>query len=403
MTTRLFLSRLALGLLPALVLTACNSDLTETGQNREPSPNAGDNLSGDSLSTVTLDRRASSESDGIAELIFSDSFDDHADWISSDQDLPTGWTARRSEPKWAPSTGHSDRHEPIEILTSNSDKAYGGTGKSVVFRRDSAEKPDYYWWSDGILAKRFDNGGYNELFVEFEIRFDANWSETGQSKLFRISSQDAETTDDNFFGYGVGRYHSPTVLWDYQGNDYGVRNFISLRANPHDTRTSYYMRAPLPQGLPRQMLSGDMSVNWDNNIRDLNGDGVTDQEITTLIDQITNLPLAGGIVHQDQVYGETWHKMQFYVRMNSGPGQPDGVLKQWMDGQLIFSNEQMPWQGSTGQGGRKWNLVALGGNDYFHTYPDSERRQEWYSIDNLKIYSGLPEAMQPAEDQLINP
>lgn len=322
--------------------------------------------------------------------VFSDSFDNQPDWISSNTSLPEGWSARRSEPKWSPSTGHPDRHEPIEILAANSSKAKGAQGKSAVFYRDSAEYPNYYWWSDGILAKRFENGGFDELFVEFDIRFGPGWSEAGHSKLFRIGSQDKDTSDSNFFGYGVGRYHSPIVIWDYQANDYGVRNSISLRANPHDTRDSYFMRAPSPQQLPRQMLSGDMSLNWDNNIRDLNGDGTRDQEITQLLDQTTGKGLIGQLFHHNQIYGDAWHKVQFYVRMNSGPGQPDGVLKQWLNEQLIFSNEQIPWQGSASQGGRKWNLVAIGGNDYFHTYPDTERREEWFSIDNLKVYDRLP-------------
>src|SRR5690554_7200323 len=92
-----------------------------------------------------------------AEVIFEENFDDQPDWHSAMHSsdgtqratthiIPEGWYSIRQDPTWAPSEGHPDRHESIEILESNSDKARGGKGKSMVSWRDSYN-PGWNRWN----------------------------------------------------------------------------------------------------------------------------------------------------------------------------------------------------------------------------------------------------------------
>src|SRR5690554_2715197 len=106
-----------------------------------------------------------------AEVIFEENFDDQPDWHSGlpenntgafpvngagpdriqrarTHTIPVGWDSVYQDPRWSPSMGHPDRHETIEILSNNFDKARGGIGKSFVQRRDSSPEPAHAWNSD---------------------------------------------------------------------------------------------------------------------------------------------------------------------------------------------------------------------------------------------------------------
>ena len=349
------------------------------------------------------------------DVLFHDTFDDQPDWhsglaenntgafpvngagpdrvqIAGTHTVPEGWYAVRQDPVWAPSTGHPDRHEAIEILASNSDKTRSGTGKSYVSWRDStAGVANGQWNSDSILAKYFPGQELTEVFVRIWIRFGPNWTPsglTGQSKLFRLSRWDGE---GDIFGFGSSKNNGPVWFWDYEKTSGGVRNFTALRGHP--IATNYGMANPAPLGFARSSINQNLmefTFNFDNNIRDLNGDGTNDNTIDTLLNLQTGLPLAG-IVEHDEVYGDSWRKVEFYAKMNSAPGVRDGVVRQWIDDDIVVQSNQVPWMGSDSPGGIEFNIVAIGGNDYFHAYPDSDRREEWYAIDEVLIRSSLPE------------
>jgi hypothetical protein len=60
--------------------------------------------------------------------------------------------------------------------------------------------------------------------------------------------------------------------------------------------------------------------------------------------------------------------MAYYVKMNCAPDVADGVIKQWINDELILSNENIPWTGpepwitEAGDSMPKWNVVGFGGN-----------------------------------------
>lgn len=323
-----------------------------------------------------------------SDVILEENFDNQPEYTSSQELNLSGWTHRRNgEDVWSPSNGNPDNHDAFEVLSVNSDKARGGVGKSFVAWRESYDLGWKNWNSDGILAKHLDQG-LEKVYVRFWIRFSDDFTPAGQTKLFRISSWDEE---GQIFGYGPDRDNAPVILWDYNHNSYGQRNFLAFRGHPQET--NYYLNNPTLVELPRNIMSGDLSLNFDNNIRDLDGDGVNDNEIT--LKSLTSGDFLSGIVTHDDVYGSEWHKIEFFVQMNSAPGIRDGVIMQWIDDQLIFRNTKMPWMGAESEGGRKFNVVAFGGNDFFRSYPNEAKYEEWYAIDDILIADELPSRPLP--------
>jgi hypothetical protein len=97
-----------------------------------------------------------------ADIIFQESFDNQPDYISNhpnalnlatDATIPENWYAVRQSSEWDPASGDPDNHETIEILSSNSDKARNGTGKSLVIYREAESPGPGSWTSDGILLQ----------------------------------------------------------------------------------------------------------------------------------------------------------------------------------------------------------------------------------------------------------
>lgn len=117
-----------------------------------------------------------------------------------------------------------------------------------------------------------------------------------------------------------------------------------------------------------------------------------DGEDTVLVDKKNGGLITSGPVALDQVFGgeNTWTKVGFYLKMNSAQGVYDGVLMQWIDDKRTFINETLAWI-QPGYQMVKWNSVLIGGNDgTFTPWPNDERRQAWYAIDDLKVYNGIP-------------
>lgn len=325
-------------------------------------------------------------------LIFEESFDDLPETTASDGITAAlesaGWTYRRrggdaGGPHYTSEPGNGDVYE---ITGAIPEALRGGAGKAFVARRESYSLNDGSagWNSDGILVKVLETG-LSEIFVRFFIKFQPGWTSAGQSKLFRIASLDPGGSPFSFFADGDS---APIFLWDYGYSAYGLRNFLSFRADPQES--NYFVTAPAPVELPRAMSSGDIPCNFDQDIRDL-GDGTANP--ITLIDKTTGQVIQPGNITHAQVYGDTWNKVEFHLKMNSAPGAMDGVCRQWVNDQLCFRNTKFPWMGTNSPGGRLWNYVAIGGNDNFNSYPNGQKAQEWYAIDDLEIHGTLPEGM----------
>ncbi|MBK1849811.1 hypothetical protein FE845_00520 [Marinobacter sp. 1-4A] len=344
-----------------------------------------------------------------AEVIFEENFDDQPDWTSAMHSsstvqraatdiIPTGWYSIRQDPKWAPSTGHPDRHETIEILASNADKARGGTGKSFVSYRDSFDQN--YWPSESMLLKYFPVG-FDQIYVEFWIRFDPNWTRslagglTGSvSKMFRISSWSETGSEYQAFpGGDLG----PMAIWDYSMNTYGMRAGLALRGGPHGDNYKFTQHDIPDIGhfiTPGSL--GGFNISLKSHLDGMGANG----ENPNLPDRVNGglLKDSSGVVEHDQLFGsgDSWTKLGFFVKMNSAPDRKDGEFRMWLSDKQIIVSKKIPWirSSNTQNQNAKWNIVAIGGNDYFRTYPDTDRHEEWYSIDDLVIRNDIPSYLE---------
>lgn len=343
-----------------------------------------------------------------AEVIFEENFDDQPDWTSamystdtvqraSTHTIPEGWHSIRQVPEWAPSKGHPDRHEAIEILSSNADKSRGDSGKSYVSYRDSYDKGWSFWASESILLKYIPEG-YEQLYVEFWIRFDPNWTRTkveglasATSKMFRVSSWSGDGSEYGAFSDGnIG----PIALWDHKLNSYGMRAGLAFRGGPHSD--NYKFSSEDIPDLGHFISSGslgDLNMSYKYSLVGLGKDG-GDPKLVDRVEGGVITPKSGEIEH-DNVFGsgDSWTKLGFFVKMNSAPGVKDGEFRMWLDDQQIVVSTQIPWirPSQSRDENAKWNVVAIGGNDFFQTYPNKDRHEEWYSIDDLVIRNDIPD------------
>jgi hypothetical protein len=139
-------------------------------------------------------------------------------------------------------------------------------------------------------------------------------------------------------------------------------------------------------------------------VQSANGNVGADLGALTTYNTTPQIPdkLNGGFISTDrstvttheQIYGPagTWTKIAFYVKMNSAPGVLDGEFRQWQDDQLVLETNKVAWLSDEPESvGVKWNVVAIGGNDWWRGLTNEERREEWYAIDDLIIADKIPE------------
>jgi hypothetical protein len=328
-----------------------------------------------------------------AEVVFEENFDAQPNFTPSvtgpldaslGDTVPEGWTHMYTGDRWNPSTGDPNNHYSLEILTTNSDKARGGIGKSAVNWRESFT-PDSGWamWnSDSQLIKLLDNE-HKELYVEFYIRFSDNWYQrTNQgdtssytSKLFRVGFFNRQ---DNIYSGYQGDL-GPLFFWDYKRDNYGIRNVQAFRGGAPETG-NYYFDGNYARGKSISYLNPEQ-------LDKVNGGALSNFDGTGSPD---------GYTTHEHVFGGSaeWTKVAFYVKMNSAPGVADGIVRQWMDDVEIVNTTDIPWIMETdGQdfSSLGWNYFAIGGNDYFQGLPNSEQFEDWYAIDDVVVRSSLPD------------
>lgn len=321
------------------------------------------------------------------QILFIDNFDNAPDWVSKDEsNVPDGWSAVYTRKMWTPSTGHPDRHYGQEILTSNTDKARGGKGKSWVSWRESFNPGWLAWNSDDMLSKNFPEQ-YKDLHISFYIKFNKDWHGADSiSKLFRVFYWNG---DKKKMWSGFEGALGPMMLWDYSENNYGVRNVIALRGGP--AGSNYEFKYTDIEGLPRKMTGiGDLSLNFTSDTKGIMNDG-SDPIIISKVSG-KEIPKNDYKVNHRDIFGDAWTKVEFYLKINSSPNVKDGVLMQWIDDTLVFNNKKIPWlRSSTSPEIKGWNGFAIGGNDFFNTISNDMRFEEWYAIDDIVVSTNIPD------------
>jgi hypothetical protein len=340
----------------------------------------------------------------IGDVVFEEDFNDQPDWtstllstekaqqVSTGDVLPTGWDAIYQGTQWSPETGFPNNHASLEILASNTDKARGGTGKSMVHWRESySSDNDYSWASDSQTVKLLDRQ-HDQLYVEFWIAFSDNFEgRTGDagwiSKIFRAGSWSGE---GSIFNGALGTI-GPVFFWDYVRSIYGNMNVHAYRGGPWGENYSMDRSSPsYPKSAYRNFGSftkGQALGGIDPLLVDqVNGGYLYDIERYT------------PITHE-QVYGtgRHWTKVAFYLQINSAPDATDGVLKQWINDQRVVNLTNIPWIKANADNKMVgWNYIAMGGNDFFRPYPDTDRFEDWFAIDDVVIMDEIPSGLAGA-------
>ncbi|WP_417521358.1 hypothetical protein [Marinobacter sp.] len=324
-----------------------------------------------------------------AEILFEDNFDDQPDYVASEDLNLNGWSFRRNgEVEWSESKGFEGKHDAFEVVSTNRDKARGGVGKSFVAWRESYNPGWNQFNSDGILLKQLSTG-QDQLYVSFYVMFSPNWTPAGQTKLFRVYSWD-EASDSPFKFFSNGNA-GPIFIWDYSYSDsYGVRNFHAYRGGPHGENYSFEGGDIL--GLPRNMVNlGDVSMSYTRDTIGMALNGGTpkikDKRNGGFLSDNLSQP-----VRHEQLFGRAeWTKVAFFLKMNSEVGKTDGALIQWIDDEVVFRNDKISWVGeNVGNRMVKWNMVGIGGNDFFRAYPNENKHEEWYAIDDVFVSTVIP-------------
>ena len=313
--------------------------------------------------------------------IFSDDFDKQANWEPGDVTgdavtIPPGWSAARTSESWHPDSDPGS--EPsMQITGSNPQYVFGGAGKAFVSHSESSSATK--WTSDGILV--VDIAPVDQVYVEFRIKFQPGWasdSEKGQLKLFRIDHYDGVGERWKFFSDGNS---APIYFFKWEQTSYGIRHAHSFRCD--EQKDDYFCGGQIANP-PRAINNGDMATNFVGDIA---------PAILSDVKNGGNLPTSGTVYH-DQVYGDVWHKMGFFVKLNSSPGTKDGQLKFWLDDVPLINMNEIAWIASGGDMNARWNSIGLGGNDFYRFNLDAgapiSERERWYAIDNIQIFDELP-------------
>ena len=339
------------------------------------------------LSTLALPGIASSE------IIFQDNFDNQPEWmpVSSRNPgpIPSSWTNARTDEKWHPDEGFPNNEPSMRITGRDPAMVRGGSGKAfVVFNESSSSN----FASDSILGKYLGPEGYTELTVTFWIKYedDWNWQSGPFDKVFRIFSWDGPDVGNgspwDFFEDGNS---APIYFYDYAHNSFGQRHVHAYRCDPQET--AYYCKDPsFDVGSLNSLGYTGHSNNYTSHIRD------TSPRINDLVNE--GLIPDTGLATHPQIFGNVWHQLKFQVRMNSAPGIKDGILRYWLDGQLIVNLTNIPWMSTGSPGNKRWNFVAIGGNTVtdFDLVGPTEDREQWYAIDDFVVSTTL-EPNPPSE------
>jgi hypothetical protein len=334
-------------------------------------------------------------------VLFSDNFDAQPDWTSTmhstqaaqlasaGDTLPANWDAIYQDTAWAAETGHPDKHSSLEILASNTDKTRNGTGKSMVHWRESNSKNNNFGWASDSQTVKLLGQPRTQLYAEFWIAFSDNWegrtSDQGWlSKLFRIGSWNGV---DSIFN-GALESIGPVFFWYYERAQFGLSNKHGYRGGPWGENYMMDKSVPsYPEGSGTNFTSMTLGQ----------APGGADPLI---VDQVNGGYLKDigryNFINHEQLFGvgQHWTKVAFYVQMNSAPDATDGVLKQWINDQRIVNKTNIPWiKANTENKMVGWNYIAMGGNDFFRPYPDTDRFEDWYAIDDVVVRDAIPEAL----------
>ena len=293
------------------------------------------------------------------------------------QNLPGKFDFFYTSEKWHPNGNATlaDAPEPTKQPSGVIGNIHGNrtdpNGKSFVVTDESYGGPSQ-WGSEAQITKDLGEE-YSELWFEVWIRFqpgfqwDAISNGGGQNtmKFFRCRRHSGITTNNRYSFFGEnGRSGTPVFIQDlkvWAGVDSNVmRNVPFMRGYSHPdnygTANDYYEMDEYDSVPERGIYQGgSTALSWEQTFGD------------------------GG-----------WHRVNVYLKMDSSPGAADGIYEMWLDGIKEFEATDIPWRRVGDPDPMGWNECSIGGN-MSNVWADlADKAEQWYQVDDFKIYNGRP-------------
>ncbi len=276
--------------------------------------------------------------------------------------LPTCWDVFASGERFHPAIIANASAQPG--LQINDFEPRGGTGKSLIIW-DESYGTNSQWGSDALLGKKF-LPGYDDIYAEMWIKFQPNYRwqymETTKginyAKVLRMSHSDSDPISTGGNGTNAPMTILDIKVWCDDFFNGPRTNRMALQAQVRcDPQETNYQCPGRNFG-----LTGNISVPG---VPGINGDAA-------FLDTFGN--------------GE-WHKIGMRMALNSAPGVEDGILMVWYDDQLVSSSTIVTFLETGAPQDHLITTVLLGGNMNNVVEPEANQFEQWYAIDDVRIFS----------------
>jgi len=302
---------------------------------------------------------------GFAAILFTDNFDGHSNWSPPQPEGDTLMCVPGGNCSTPVPVGYNDyriaamescsiRDGNHNTLNINGNYPRGGTGKSLQFWSEPCYSSSGSWGSDGLLGVTF--APQAEVYVRYWMKFPPNWiwdTTSGSSpmqKFLHISHNDPSLNAE---------------LWDFHDGTQNKPRFVPQFAKYGGG--TYRIQFDLPFSPLTAARDNSASNNYDYYF------GPSPFDWTS----------AGGPGDGQ------WHCYEYYVKLNSSGGTPNGFFRNWYDGHLIADETNIVWvPNGDNPANWKWNHVWLGGNNS-NQYVLQSTNEQWYAVDDFVIYTPM--------------
>ena len=358
--------------------------------------------------------------------------------------LPDGFQYIFTFERWHP--------EAAADADTNADGVRGGAGDGPVLDasaslevRSFPDEPDnqalFYTdesWSgsfgsplgsDGVIAADLPDSPI--VYARMRLRFqdDHQWESllvppprgTAIQKFVRFSVHLDQQTPTSVFNFFPDGDTAPLSVFDFLISRFGTNGsgapnetrfnhalrcgpLVQPIPDPNTGENNYWCQFPAPRGAdasptPPENQSTDTNVD-----RFIIGES-TDTSVIGGQPAYFDLGTSTNTPDFSEGLGDgEWHLIEFEVRLNTAPGVADGSARLWLDGQLEFDNDRIPWVGSAAAAlPAGFNKIMFGGNSINNWAPEVDMPEQHYAIDDIEVFNVRRCEANPPELSIVQP
>ena len=294
------------------------------------------------------------------------------------QNLPGKFDFFYTGERWHPNGDRNANYapeptkQPVGFIGNIHGNLTDPNGKSFVVTDESYGNPGQ-WGSDAQLTKDL-GAEYSELWFEVWVRFQPGFQwqalierdTQSTMKLLRCRRHSGITTNNRYSFFGEDAYSGYPVMiqdlkvWPVYTDENWMRSVGFLRGYSHPdtygTSDAYSTMGDYDEN-PEEGIyqGGSTALSWEQTF----GDG-------------------------------EWHKINVYLKMDSSPGAGDGIYEFWLDDIMEYEITDIPWRQVGDPDPMGWNECSIGGNMHNIWAAETEKAEQWYQVDEFKVYNGKP-------------